>query len=153
MVEVIAKPKSPTKRPLDVIARVTVVSVLVGVLTGCTSSLDLFGDSAKVDRSISTGTVSGRKQQEPNAVSDEATVRNAVTSADLTKVGTASVPWANAATGSAGVVSNIREARSEGNVCRDFMTTRHSYEGIAMFSGKACMTGSGDWMLTAFDRQ
>jgi hypothetical protein len=152
-VEVIAKPKSPTKGPLTVIARMTAISFLACTLASCTSSLDLFGSSPKVDRSISTGTIPGRKPKEPGTVSDEATVRNAVTSADLTKVGAASVPWANAVTGSAGVVSHIREARDEGHVCRDFTTTRHSYEGIAMFSGKACMTGSGDWMLTAFDRQ
>ena len=115
--------------------------------------MDLFGSSQQVDRSIATGTVPGAQQQGQTAVSDEATVRNAVTSADLVKLGEASVPWANTATGSAGVVSHIREARNEGHVCRDFMTTRHSYEGLAMFSGQACLTGSGDWMLTAFDRQ
>lgn len=119
--------------------------------TSCTSSLDLFGGDSKVDRSIATGTVPGGDPQ--TAMSDEATVRNAVTSVDLAKMADTPVPWANAATGSAGVVSTIKEARNSGHVCRDFTTTRHSYEGIAMFSGQACLTGSGDWLLTAFDRQ
>ncbi|RWX77211.1 hypothetical protein EPK99_16330 [Neorhizobium lilium] len=119
-------------------------------MTGCTSSMDLFG-SDKVDR-ISTGAVPG-KTNSAGAVSDEATVRNAVTSADLSKVATAPVPWANTATGSAGVVSSIREDKGQGHVCRAFTTTRHSYEGIAMFSGQACLTDSGEWLLTAFDRQ
>lgn len=150
---VIAKSKSRTKRSIA-LGRGAAVICLAGLsLTGCTSSLDLFGSSPKVDRSIATGTVPGPKQESGENLSDEATVRNAVTSADLAKVGAASVPWANAVTGSAGVVSKIREARNEGHLCRDFTTTRHSYEGIAMFSGQACMTGSGDWMLTAFDRQ
>lgn len=147
---VIAKSKSRTKRPLALSAAI----LLIGLsLAGCTSSLDLFGSSEKVDRTIATGTVPGAAQHTGTALSDEATVRNAVTSADLAKLNDASVPWANTATGSAGVVSQIREARNDGHICRDFMTTRHSYEGIAMFSGQACLTGSGDWMLTAFDRQ
>jgi hypothetical protein len=125
---------------------------MVGITTAsCTSSLDLFS-GAKPDRSVSTSAVA-TSLDTGNSLSDEATVRNAVTSADLAKIGQAPLPWANAATGSAGVVSTIREARNAGHVCRDFKTTRHSYEGIAMFSGQACMTGSGDWLLTAFDRQ
>ncbi len=128
------------------------VMIAVAIFTSaCTSSLDLLGSAAEVDRSIATGTIarSGSK----TALSDEATVRNAVTSVDLTKLAGSPVPWANAATGSAGVVSAIREARKPGQICRDFKTTRHSYEGIAMFSGQACLTGSGNWLLTAFDRQ
>ncbi|MBP1842408.1 hypothetical protein J2046_000652 [Rhizobium petrolearium] len=150
---VISKSKSRTKRSLALSKRFTAILLIGLSLAGCTSSLDLFGSSEKIDRTIATGTVPGTAQHTGAALSDEATVRNAVTSADLAKLGEASVPWANTATGSAGVVSQIREARNAGHICRDFMTTRHSYEGIAMFSGQACLTGSGDWMLTAFDRQ
>jgi hypothetical protein len=113
--------------------------------------MDLFGGD-KVDRTISTGTVPG-KAPSGATLSDEVTVRNAVTSADLSKVTENPVPWANTSTGSAGVVSTIREDRNQGRLCRAFKTTRHSYEGIAMFSGEACMTDGGDWLLTAFDRQ
>ncbi|SMF46239.1 outer membrane surface antigen [Xaviernesmea oryzae] len=152
LVDVIAKSKSRTKGLLLLGRRAAVC--LVGLsLAGCTSSLDLFGSAEKIDRNISTGTVPGAPQHTGATLSDETTVRNAVTSADLERLGNASLPWANTATGSAGVVSQIREARNEGHICRDFMTTRHSYEGIAMFSGQACLTNSGDWMLTAFDRQ
>ncbi|WP_394344598.1 RT0821/Lpp0805 family surface protein [Aliirhizobium smilacinae] len=121
-------------------------------LAGCTSSMDLFGGSSKVDRSLATGTVAGAPQSD-TSLSDEATVRNAVTSADLAKMGASPLPWANAATGSAGVVSVIHEDNAQGRVCRAFKTTRHSYEGIAVFAGQTCMTGSGDWMVTAFDKQ
>lgn len=147
---VIAKTKSSQKSSLRFCG--SAVTILIALsLSSCTSSLDLFGGS-KVDRSISTGTVPSAKHNE-TTVSDETTVRNAVSSIDIAKFNGSTVPWANTATGSAGVVSNIREARDQGNICRDFMTTRHSYEGIAMFSGRTCLTGSGDWMLTAFDRQ
>ncbi len=147
----IAKSLIPSKWAARSTAR-TLALVVAGVCTAsCTSSLDFLGSAAKVDRSISTGTVARNGSQ--TTLSDEATVRNAVTSADLSQLGNGPLPWANAATGSAGVVSTIREARETGRVCRDFTTTRHSYEGIAMFSGQACLTGQGDWLLTAFDRQ
>lgn len=142
---------SQSRKPLSIRSLIHAAAAIGCVsLSGCTSSMDLFGGD-KVDR-ISTGSVQN-KAQSGTTVSDEATVRNAVTSADLAKVGAAPVPWANTATGSAGVVSSIREANSQGHVCRAFTTTRHSYEGIAMFSGQACLTEGGDWLLTAFDRQ
>jgi hypothetical protein len=155
-VEVIAKSKSRTKRSFRNgrrFAAICLVGLCGAALAGCTSSLDLFGSGEKVDRSISTGTVANGQAHNQTAQSDEATVRNAVSSVDLAKLGNSSVPWANTATGSAGVVSQIREARNSGYLCRDFTTTRHSYEGIAMFSGQTCLTGSGDWALTAFTRQ
>ena len=148
-VVVIAKSKNSRNRSLRPASQTLAVALTGMFLAGCTS-MDIFG-SDKVDRSLSTGTV-------PTAasgatLSDEMTVRNAVTSADLARLGTSPVPWANTSTGSAGVVSTIQENRGSGNVCRNFTTTRHSYEGIAQFSGQACMTGSGDWLLTSFDRQ
>jgi surface antigen len=150
-VVLIAKSNILSKWSKQRIAHALAFAALAICTTSCTSSLDLFGSDAKVDRSISTGTVAGGDTQ--TAMSDEATVRNAVTSVDLAKMADTPVPWANAATGSAGVVSTIKEARNAGHVCREFTTTRHSYEGIAMFSGQACLTGKGDWLLTAFDRQ
>lgn len=147
----IAKSNTPSKWLARRVAHAFALAAIAICATSCTSSLDLFGSASKVDRSIATGTVPRTGSE--TVLSDETTVRNAVTSIDLMKLGSAPVPWANAATGSAGVVSAIREERKPGGVCRDFTTTRHSYEGIAMFSGQACLTGRGDWLLTAFDRQ
>nr|WP_244624836.1 RT0821/Lpp0805 family surface protein [Rhizobium daejeonense] len=111
--------------------------------------MDLFG-SDSVDRSISTNTVATKRNT--SSTSDELTVQNAVSSADLDKNAGNPLPWANAATGSAGVVTAIQEERDNGIVCRNFSTTRHSYEGIAYFAGKTCTTGSGQWQLMRFDR-
>ena len=113
------------------------------------SSFDLFGDS-KVDRSINTSTVPHGKTE---ASSDETTVRNAISSADLQKLGTSPLPWANASTGSAGVVTAIKEESTNGVTCRRFSTTRHSYTGIANFSGRACLVGEANWQLTNFAQQ
>ncbi|MGQ2969280.1 MAG: RT0821/Lpp0805 family surface protein [Allorhizobium sp.] len=120
-------------------------------LSGCFgSSMDLFG-SDTVDSSISTSTVA--KKGNGTSHSDELTVQSAVSSADLSKTEGKPLPWANATTGSAGVVTAIQEEKGDGMICRNFSTTRHSYEGIAYFSGKTCTAGSGSWQLMNFDRQ
>lgn len=107
----------------------------------------MFGAS-DVDRSVSTSTVSVAGN--PETVSDELTVRNAVSSADLAKMQGAPLPWANTATGSAGVVTSISEANEGGRLCRTFETSRHSYRGIANFEGKTCTAGDGNWQLLSF---
>jgi hypothetical protein len=109
---------------------------------------DFLSDS-KVDRSVATGTV---PQMPPSTdtLSDEMTVRNAVTSADVEKIGAQPLPWANASTGSAGVIETIVENNESGQVCRQFRTTRHSYAGIAKFLGKTCLVGGGNWQLLSF---
>ncbi|QRM56840.1 hypothetical protein F3Y30_08365 [Sinorhizobium sp. BG8] len=114
------------------------------------TGLDL-ASSMKVDKVVKTGSVPGFAKD--NA-SDESTVRNAVTSTDLSRNGGNPISWANTASGSAGVISSIAETHEEtGRVCRDFTTTRHSYQGIAKFAGRTCTTNNGDWMLLSFDRQ
>src|ERR1700754_1713707 len=75
--------------------------------------------SAKVDRSVSTGTVPTTPVT-TDSVSDETTVRNAVTSADLNRLKGQPVPWANASTGSAGVIDPIVENSDTGQICRQF---------------------------------
>lgn len=117
-------------------------------LSGC-MTFDLF--DSRTDSTVTTSSVAPQKSAE--AVSDEATVRNAVTSADLSRLGAASLPWANASTGSAGVVTSVSENRVNGAVCRSFVTTRHAYDGIANFTGDACLGANGEWKLIRFVRQ
>ena len=93
-------------------------------LSGCASDgLDLFG-SGKPDRSLSTAAVTPARSND--AISDEVTVTNAVTSADVAKIGGNPIPWANASTGSAGVITTVLEEKENGIHCRQFRTTRHS---------------------------
>jgi len=149
-VDVIAKTIFHTKglREKSALAATALFALLS--LTGCVGmSMDLLG-SAKVDRSVSTGTVANAAPV--NDVSDEATVRNAVTSADLSKLNGQPLPWANASTGSAGVIDTIVENVSSGEVCRQFRTSRHAYDGIATFSGKTCLSNGGSWELLSFQQ-
>ncbi|OJF98772.1 RT0821/Lpp0805 family surface protein [Pararhizobium antarcticum] len=120
-------------------------------LSGCMSAgLDL-ADTASVDTSLSTGSVPQSVNRD--SLSDEVTVRNAVSSADVETTGGNPIPWANSNSGSAGVISSIEEDRSNGQVCRRFTTTRHSYQGIAKFDGNTCLLGNGEWYLTRFGKR
>jgi hypothetical protein len=104
------------------------------------------------DTKITTNSVDNPTTRAPaDTVSDEITVRNAVSSADLSRMsGSVSIPWANTTTGSAGVITSIREENNGSYVCRTFITTRHSYRGISNYGGKACLVGSGEWQVVAF---
>lgn len=134
--------------PLSFPVRTFAFIFLATAVSGCTSgSLDLFEGASKVDRSISTATVPKPPQE---TVSDQITILNAVTSTDLSKLGDSPLPWANTTTGSAGVVSAIHEASRNGTTCRDFVTTRHAFDGIAQYHGSACLDPAGRWMLVSF---
>jgi hypothetical protein len=131
--------------------RVGVLGLVAASLSSCFGAGMDIGMSPGPDKAIATSSVPGQYQAQPDTVSDEATVRNAVTSADISRLGTDStIPWANTSTGSAGVVSQIREENNGSYVCRTFMTTRHSYQGVSNYSGKACLVGSGTWQLVSF---
>jgi hypothetical protein len=117
------------------------------LLSGC---MGLGIDEA--DTKITTSSVDNPTTRAPaDTVSDEITIRNAVSSADLSRMpGSVTIPWANTTTGSAGVITSIREENNGSYVCRTFITTRHSYRGISNFGGKACLVGSGEWQVVAF---
>jgi surface antigen len=133
------------------LSRLTVIALLclaASGLSGCMGGgLDLAG-SSDVDKTVATGSVPQPRNDEDN--SDAITVRNAVSSADVTRVGGNPIPWANSSSGSAGVISSIAEEQVNGTVCRRFTTTRHSYQGIAKFDGNTCLLGDGQWYLTSF---
>jgi hypothetical protein len=147
-VDVIAKSIFHTKGLREKSALAAIAGLALFSLTGC-MTMDLFGGS-KVDNSLSTGTVAAAAP--PTEVSDEATVRNAVTSADLSKLNGQPLPWANASTGSAGVIDTIVENSETGAVCRQFRTSRHAYDGIATFSGKTCLVNGSNWQLLSFQQ-
>jgi surface antigen len=116
-------------------------------LSGCLGGLD-FAGSSQVDRTVATNSVPSTRNDEDT--SDAMTVRNAVSSADVTRIAGNPIPWANSSSGSAGVISSIAEEQVNGTTCRRFTTTRHSYQGIAKFDGNACLLGNGEWYLTSF---
>lgn len=150
--EVIAKTHRHTKGLRHHGGAFFALGITVLSLSGCMAGGMDFLSETKVDRSVATGTV---PQEAPSTdtLSDELTVRNAVTSADIQGLEGQPLPWANASTGSAGVIETIVENNEGGQVCRQFRTTRHSYVGIAKFLGKTCLVGSGNWQLLSFQQE
>ncbi len=130
-------------------SRCFAAAALTLVLSGCMGSAGDVLKMDKVDRSLTTSSVPAALDEN----TDEAAVRNAVSAADLKSLGQAAIPWANTRSGSAGVISVVRESSDAGLTCRDFVTTRHSYEGIARFEGSACKVTDDRWSLIKFAPQ
>lgn len=146
-VDVIAKSRPETKPYWARCLAIVAVMTSGALLSGCMGGLDLFDDKVDTVRTSAVATSAER-------LTDEITVRNAVSSADLAHTAGSPIPWANSASGSAGVISTIAENRDmAGRTCRDFVTTKHSYQGIANYSGRTCLGSSGEWLLLAFDLQ
>lgn len=80
---------------------------------------------------------------------DEAAAVEAVASAD-SRAGGHDIPWANSTTGTAGVITSVRQTQQSGMVCRTYQTSRQSYDGIALYAGKACRDAGGIWESVYF---
>ncbi|MEP9370890.1 RT0821/Lpp0805 family surface protein [Mesorhizobium sp. KR1-2] len=109
-------------------------------------------EKAEVDRSLVTGTVSSTGQVSADAqqVSDEATIRNAVSAADITELGGGALAWANTDTGSRGAINNLIESSDNGALCRKFTTSRESFNGVGLYHGEVCRAGAGAWRMMNF---
>lgn len=81
---------------------------------------------------------------------DEQAVARAVAEIDLERRSDGPFAWANRETGSTGVISSLEQSIATGAMCRQFTTTVHRYDGIALFDGKSCRDANGEWNLTAF---
>jgi hypothetical protein len=146
----ISKPSATKKGFIATAGRFAAALCLPVLLSACMSGGVVPGLSPTPDKQLTTNAIQTNYQAEPDSESDETTVRNAVSSADISKPGPVAIPWANTTTGSAGVVNAITEENNGSYVCRMFKTTRHSYRGISNYDGKACLVGSGEWQMISF---
>lgn len=119
------------------LAALVAVSGCVGSGLG-TASID------KPDTSIVTASIPAQRQIE----TDPVTVGDAVVTANPGI--DQGIPWANPATGSAGVISYVEEIKAESFTCRKFETSRHSYDGIALFVGETCRAPGEGWRVMSF---
>jgi len=107
---------------------------------------------AETDSTIHTGAVnSAAGPLDAPQLSDQATIRNAVSAADLKAAGAAPLAWANAETGSRGAISGLVEQKQGEQLCRSFTTSRESFDGVALYAGRACMIAPGTWRMESFD--
>lgn len=103
------------------------------------------------DRSIVTGSVQPAATA-PYTLSDETTIRNAVSSAIVDEIGEAGIGWSNVSTGSRGAIREVRESREAGRVCRSFAATRESFEGVHLYRGETCLDPAGQWAMRRFQK-
>ncbi|HTV69094.1 MAG TPA: RT0821/Lpp0805 family surface protein [Rhizobiaceae bacterium] len=119
---------------------------------GCAGGgLDL--SKAEADPTLITGSVqNGAMSPSSTRLSDEATIRNAVSSADVEAAAAQPLAWANTDTGSRGAITKLIERKEEktGLLCRSFTALRESFDGVGLFSGDACRTRTGDWQMRTF---
>lgn len=113
---------------------------------GCTSTAMDFGLSEKPDRSFHTGSIP--------ASTDDTVIGTTVAEADIKPGYLQDIPWNNNSTGNFGAVSFIRESSSMGKVCRDFIVSKHSYDGILQFTGEICRTRlTKSWSIKSLNEQ
>lgn len=106
------------------------------------------------DRSIVTGSVTPSTAPPVDAwrTSDEATIRDAVSSAIVDEIGEDGIGWANAGTGSRGAIRDVRESQDSGYLCRRFTASRESFSGVFMYRGETCLGSERAWVMRSFDR-
>lgn len=140
--------QTPHQYGLQSAPRLAMVLALSVFGAGCslTSITERAVDSKTTTSAISPQTVATGDTQ---VVSDETTVRNAVSSIDP-NAASQQIPWANADTGSRGAITSLVERKEDGDLCRSFTTTRESFDGVAIYKGKACMDDGGSWQMLAF---
>jgi hypothetical protein len=108
-------------------------------------------EKADVDRSIVTSSApSSPAAPAADNDSDQTTIGNAVSSADIKELGGQAVPWANAGTGSRGAITELVELKDGGLTCRRFSATRESFDGVALYKGELCLAGAGGWRMQEF---
>ena len=124
--------------------------ILAFALTGCMGGGFALELGQAPDRSFISGSI-GNEQAPP---SNDDIIRDTVAGADLGSGLWHDIEWTNPATGDGGVVSYIREDRAVGSVCRAFIASKHSYDGIAQYQGEICRSRmSRDWTLQSMEQQ
>jgi hypothetical protein len=134
--------------------RIIALCAACGLLGACASG-GFSMAKAEVDPSILTGNVDGSKPATAGyeQISDVATIRNAVSAADIEGLKGAALPWANAETGARGTISAMSETTTAGVPCRNFTTTRENFDGISLYTGEVCRVGPGAWRMEKFAAQ
>jgi hypothetical protein len=108
-------------------------------------------EKAEVDRSLLTSSAPDPTAPlDQDRASDQTTIRNAVSSADIEELAGQAVPWANSGTGSRGSITELVELEDNGQTCRRFKASRESFDGVAMFQGEVCLAGAGAWRVQDF---
>lgn len=132
------------------LASVVPVAAFCAVLAGCGGGMGL--RQIEADKSILTSAVTpdASHVSDSQTISDQTTIRNAVSSANVEELGGQALSWANADTQSRGAIFELKEVREKAVLCRKFRTSRESFEGVALYAGETCLGRDGAWYMRSF---
>jgi surface antigen len=132
------------------LAGVVIVSATL-VLSACAGRGGI--ETLAADPTLVTGSAQQVAGADETTMSDEKTIRDAVSSANIESLGANPLAWANAYTGSRGTVTALSEHKlDDGRVCRKFSTTRESFDGVGVYNGETCTATANNWFMRAFSR-
>jgi surface antigen len=123
------------------------LSILLPICLAACASGNMLSRAEK-DRSIITGSI--RPNETASAITDEDTIRNAVTSVDPKKLDAAGVAWTNPSSGASGQITGLIEFQDNGKLCRSFTASVTRFDGVSLYHGEACLRNEGGWQLRAF---
>ncbi|MBP0617067.1 RT0821/Lpp0805 family surface protein [Jiella mangrovi] len=133
--------------------KVVLLLALTGGLGGCVVA------GPGVEETLLDPTITGSVEPQaaspdidPDTDSDRRIVRNAVSALDLDR-GTGRYPWSNPETGSSGVITALSQEKQGDSICRSFEASRQRFDGIALYAGRACTVGAGEWALIEFGKR
>ncbi|WP_306119623.1 MULTISPECIES: RT0821/Lpp0805 family surface protein [unclassified Roseitalea] len=157
-------PRAGSVKPIFAAARRPAMAALCcALLAGCSMT------GRGVDDVLTTGSISMAEATpsiavdpfEPRAgadagatdrLIDEDTIRLAVTAADPDRLVDGALPWASAATGSNGEITDIAEMEIAGQTCRRFSATRNAYDGASLYRGEVCLDRRSGWWTRSLRR-
>ncbi|WP_436118767.1 RT0821/Lpp0805 family surface protein [Phyllobacterium sp. LjRoot231] len=125
------------------------VGIALCLLSGCAMK-DFSIEKAVPDQATVTGSVAPAQPADNKGSSDQLTVRNIVSALNFTQWGNKPVPWSNPETGSQGTITAIAEKKDDAGLCREFQTSRESFDGVMIYKGETCMQNGGQWTLKSF---
>ncbi len=84
--------------------------------------------------------------------SDESSILETVASAESGTLPSVALAWANDQNGNSGLVTIVGEEGQDTRVCRTFVASRQSYDGVSQFTGEACRNRRGaSWFLNSIE--
>lgn len=146
----VAKNASGRKRYFQRGLLLLVFGVAILPTAGCLSGGLGLGGGPGVDKEF----VSGSIPVYPMLQTDDDIIKSAVSEANTKKGSFQNIPWTNVGSGNSGIVSYVGERRTVTEICREFITSKHSYDGIAQYHGNICRTRMGKtWTLESIEEQ
>lgn len=88
---------------------------------------------------------------ESSIQSDEEALMAAVADVDLDRQPDGPYAWANAFTGTTGVISQLSMPADTPGECRTFTSTIHRFDGISLVRGSGCRQTDGRWNLLGLE--